>query len=143
MPIVNILRKNEPLLMYRRIEVYLNGKSIGYFPKGKSKEFDLPAGEHKIKAKTRWFGSREVKFTCFNKEKKTMVISTNKFLIRTLAILALFDVFLLIVGRNYQSEHKFISIFKTLAGVMFLIIVVYFFSIGRNNYLIIKEEGAD
>ena len=137
---VNVLRKNEPLLMYRRIEVYLDGKSTGYFPKGKSKEFDLPAGQHKLKAKTRWLGSKEMKFTVFNKESKSFIISTNKFLISYLAIIALIDMYILIAGKNYLPEHEFVSIFKTIAGLMFLIIAIYFLTIGRNNYLTIKEK---
>ena len=140
MQTISILRLYEVNLLYRRIGVYLDGNFIGNFPKGNSKEIELPAGQHRLVAKTRWGGSKELNFTLFNKENKSFIISTNRFLVRTIAILGLFDAFLLISGRNYQSEHKFILTFKTLAGVTFLMMVVYFLTIGRNNYLIIKEK---
>lgn len=63
MSLVSVLRENEPLLTYRRIEIFLNGTSVGYFPKGKSKEFDLPAGQHKIKA------NKDIDFTFSIKRK--------------------------------------------------------------------------
>lgn len=144
MAIINILRKNEPAhLLYRRIEVFLNGKSIGCFPNGKSREFDIPSGQHKLKAKSRWYGSKEMNFTLFNKEKKTFVISRNMFLIRPLAVLGLIDAFLVIFGRNQHPEHKFIIIFKTVGGLLFILMIVYYLTIGRSNYLIIKEKSTE
>ena len=135
MPTISIVRNNEWFLRYRRIEIYLNGKSIGYFPKGRSKQIDLPAGQHQLKAKSRLYGSREFDLTLFNKEKRLFVVSTNKFLIFPVFILIFIDILLDIFQKNFMLEHKWSFISPALAGM----IALYYFTIGRRNCLIIKE----
>ncbi len=143
MSLVSVSRKNEPQLMYRRIEIFLNGKSVGYFPEGKNKEFDLPAGQHKMKAKTRWFGSREMDFTVFNKEKKSIEISTNTLVVKILAVSALIDCFLFILTRgDYSNDNRIIFWIKTVGGCTFALLALYYFTIGRNSYLSIKETKS-
>jgi len=74
-------------------EVFLDGQRIGYLSNGETKEFDFPAGQHKIKAKTWWYGSQDFNFTLFNKENKSFNISTNKSLMILVPILIFIHVF--------------------------------------------------
>jgi hypothetical protein len=143
MPTISILHRNELKLTCWRIELYLNGKSIGYLDRGKCKTLDLPTGEHRLNVKSRWYRSRDLKFTLFNKENKSFLISTNTFLIRPLAILGLIDALLVIFGRNHHPENKFILIFKTVGGLLFILMIIYYLTIGRSNYLIIKEKSTE
>jgi hypothetical protein len=135
MPTISIVRKNEWFLRYRRIEIYLNGQSIGYFPKGRGKQIDLPVGQHQLKAKSRLYGSREFNLTLFNKKKRMFVVSTNKFLIFPVFIFISIEVFLDIFRKNFVLEDKLFFITPVLAGM----IALYYFTIGRKNCLIIKE----
>jgi hypothetical protein len=136
MSTISISRRRERMLRYRRIEIFLDGKSLGYFPKGVLKEIDLAAGEHKLKAKMRWYRSKDFYFTLFNKERKSFVVSTNKVVF--IPIVLLFIIYAL--SEIFTKSHELMLFVMHALAV---IIAAYIFIFSRNNYLIIKEEGAD
>ena len=99
MPTIKISRKKEWAIHSVPFEVFLDGQKIGYLSKGETREFDISAGQHKIKVKTGRYGSKDIEYTTFNKESKSLIVSKNwamtflpHFLIITFVIVRFFHI---------------------------------------------------
>lgn len=135
MPTISISRRKEWILFNRRVEVILDGKSLGYILSGVSRDFDFPSGEHKMRLKMRWYKSKEYNFTLFNKEKKTVVIATNyRLLSLHIIVLTLIEWLGKYYKKNHMPGYKFLI-------VLFLAAWVFTIIFNRGNYIIIKEEN--
>lgn len=135
MPFVTIYRRKEWIFWNRKVEVYIDGESIGRLEQGATKKIELPAGEHKLKLKMRWFQRREHKFNLFNKEEKSLVIQTNYKELLTYAFIMVISEWMInsLTKKRVQS-FKFLMVF-ILVTCVFLI----FFS--RSRFVTIKEEA--
>ena len=133
MAIVSIIRRREWMLSHRRIEIFLDGKNLGHFPKGIKKEIDLPAGEHKLRAKMNWYSSKDLNFTLFRKEKRSFMVSTNKAVFIPVVLFPVIYALTEIFTRNSEMN---LFLIHTI-GVLLTVYMIIFF---RSNYLIIKEE---
>ncbi len=96
---LKITRTSEWHNRMREIGIYLDWQKLGTIANGETKEFDIPAGNHKLKAKIDWCGSRELILSVSDHETKNVTLSGFK--------------------QGYSP--------------------LYYMTIGRNDYLVIKE----
>jgi hypothetical protein len=115
------------------LRIYLDDQIIGKLPLNETREIDLPAGEHKLKAKLGFYGSKDYLFTLFNKERRSFTISKNYVWI------ILFISFLIFIAalQALSAQNKGVSL------VLIIIGLIYFLLIRRNSFLKIKEEGRE
>jgi len=138
MPVIKVFRKKSWTTRYKVVELYLDGQRIGYVSNGEAREFDVAAGQHTLKAKMGWYGSRKFDFTIYNKEAKAITVSPN---IVFVAFIPLFVIGFVLL-KVYLKEKLMIRYGKydIIPGILIMIALV--FSIfGRSSYLILKEEA--
>jgi hypothetical protein len=136
MPKITIHRRGEWSLKfgYMRIyEIFLDGRRIGYLPHGETNEFEVTPGEHKLRIKAGWFGSREHRFNIFGKETKTFTVSSMNNYTAIAAILVV------IVIEFFRFAHWSKKLTHILLGAFFAV-VIGFQIFGRNTYIIIREK---
>jgi hypothetical protein len=117
----------------RDLRIYLDDRIIGILPPNESKEFDLPAGEHKLKAKFNFWGSKDYSFTLFNKDNRSFTISKNY----VWGILFIIFITALAALHALTLQNNGVSIGLIIIGL------IYFLLIRRNSFLKIKEEGRE
>ena len=59
---LTIVRSSEYANRIRKIDILLDDKKIGDISNGESKTFDIPGGQHSLKAKVDWCSSNLVNF---------------------------------------------------------------------------------
>jgi hypothetical protein len=136
MSTVTITRSSEWNNSLRKIAIYIDGLEAGTISNGETKLFKVPPGFHRIHARVGWCGSKELPFTNTEEEKKYFRLSGFKYS----AILAPISITILVLH----------LILKRTAGIDYLIwlvlpfflIMVYYVSFGRNDYLTLKETGS-
>jgi len=136
MPKIIIRRKPTFGLKSQVIEMFMDGKRIGYLPKGETIEQEIAPGDHKLKAKIGFYGSRELDFYAGNKETRTFKVSQN-FLLTAIVLLVftiLFFVSLRILKTVPGSHYNII-----ISQIPTALLLIYFLTFGRNRQLIISE----
>lgn len=135
MPKFKITQKKAWGARFRVLDLYLDGEILGYVPNGETIEFDVPVGQHTLKAKMGFFSNKVLSCTMFNKEIKSLTVSPN--VIHHI----LFPIIMLGLGllpfyskRIFHSEHTDLILFP-----LVLLFSIYSFTIGRYRYLKIKE----
>lgn len=120
----------------RNFYVILDGKDLGQIKPNETREFELPAGNHTLQIKLDWFktGTKEFGLT----DTLKLNIGMNKFY--TL------NIFLLLFGVAVQNT-SFINLEAKTRDILFtcifgaaLIIIIYFFTIGRKYLITLKES---
>ena len=117
----------------RDLRIYLDDRKIGILPPNETREIDLPAGEHKLKAKLGFYGSKDYLFTLFNKERRSFTISKNYVWI----ILFIIFITIIIALKTFTAQNKGLLLGFIVIGL------VYFLLIRRNSFYKIKEEGRE
>jgi hypothetical protein len=132
---IEITRKNEWINRFRNYRIYLDGQKIGTISNNETREFEVPSGQHTLTAKIDWCGSKTHSFSANEVERKEFSFSGFRYasyLIRiTGGIIALH--FILI----NLFEIDFL-IWLIIPAFLFL---GYYFTFGRNDYLIIEESS--
>lgn len=114
-------------------EVFLDGQKIGYLPNGETNEFEVTPGEHKLRLKSGWFGSREHRFNIFGKETKSFTVSSmNNYTAIAAILLVIIIEFLRVAHWQKKLTHIILGIFVAT--------VIGFQIFGRNLYIIVKEK---
>ena len=60
MPLLQITRSNEYTNRLRNIKIFVDGKQAGVIKNNETENFELPAGNHTLKAKIDWAGSNTI-----------------------------------------------------------------------------------
>ena len=133
---ITITRSNEWNNRLRGINIFIDGNKVGSIANGETKSFEVGAGQHTLKAKIDWAGSRELPVSVAEGEKKYFSLSgyrLSKILTTfTLAIVVLH----LILSRIYHIEWLIWLV------VPAFLVLIYYLSFGRNDYLRLREtEG--
>ncbi len=124
-------------LGYRSIyEVFMDGQKTGYLPNGETNEFEVSPGEHKLKIKSGWFGSREYHFNIFGKESKSFTVSSIKNYTTIAAVIFLIVIEFVHLVLKINPQKKTIHI---VVGAL-IAVVVGFQIFGRNSYIFIRES---
>ncbi|MCF2446303.1 hypothetical protein L0657_20260 [Dyadobacter sp. CY345] len=118
----------------KKIHVFCDDLKLGTVLNGESSEFEVATGTIKIKIKSGWYGSQELSFSLTDNQRKS--ISVDIFEHGNLVINSLYAVL---------SIHFISSVFFDIQYLIWFIIpafliVGYFLTFGRNDYLVIKEK---
>ena len=136
MATIKITREKEWFNRSRIFEIHLDGKRIDYISNGETKQFEIAAGQHKLRAKMERWGSRYVDFTIFNNETKSFSIATNRGLLISFFII-LIGGFLLQIF--LQKIHKTEHVYKFIFTIILTPLAIYSLTLGRYTYLKVKE----
>ncbi len=120
----------------RQIGIYIDGQKIGTIANGEIKTFEVPDGTHFLKAKIDWCGSRDLDFCISGEEKKYFKLSGYK-LGKFIIIYALIVIILNYIGNKLWKTDNLFLLF-----IPALLIMVYYLTIGRNDYLQLKQTDS-
>jgi len=131
-----IKRSSEWNNRMRDIGIYLDNKKIGEIGNGEFKEFDVPEGTHKLKAKIDWCKSETLDFKSSDNEIKKIELSGFKIPkwlmpISLITMLAYFTIPLLF---NIKAP-----IFMLLLILPSFAYLFYYLTFSKNKYLRLKE----
>ena len=118
----------------RSINLYLDGEKIGAIGNGKTREFTLEPGEHRLEARIDWCGSQPLQINATGSgELKVEVagFTYSKWLIPV--------TFLLIVLYPVAIRLNLNPVWLLVLIIPFLIYIFYFLSFGRNHYLRLRK----
>lgn len=133
MPKLIVKRANEYMNRARKIALYIDGNKAGVIGNNKTEEFEIPEGTHTLKAKIDWLGSRDFQFSVAAGETKYVKLSGIPYANPILLIWAI--LFIL----NLMMSYSFGKNYGLYLAIPVFIILLYYFTIGRNDYLTIKE----
>jgi len=118
----------------KKIGVFDNGQELGVMYNGETSEFDIPSGSHKISVKSGWYGSKELAFTIDENETKSLSVDIFKYgnlIINSLSLVLIVH----FIAVTFFSI-RYLIWFNAPA----FLIMGYFLTLGRNDYLVIKEK---
>jgi hypothetical protein len=137
---IRIRRTNEWINKTRQIGVYLDNQKIGTISSGETKEFVIPPGQHKVRAKIDWCGSKDLTCQIHETEIKTLTISGFKY--ADYSIIGFFMPFGIysFLKIYLNTDSKLLAITSLCISVALFVGVTYYLTIGRNSYLRIIEN---
>lgn len=117
----------------RSAAIYLDGEKIGVVANGEVKDFPVPEGLHRLSAKINWGSSREISFIINADEKKYFTLSGYKY---SNIIVPLTFIILVchIIANRFFGIH-----WIGLLVIPSFLVMLYYITIGRKDYLILKE----
>jgi hypothetical protein len=118
MATLKLMRPEEKVNRLAEMVVYLNGQPLGVLLNNEIKEFAIPAGQHKLKAKIDTQGSKVYRFSIVDAETKIFILSTD-------------------TEANKLAPFGSGAIFIDIIVNAFLLL--YSITIGHNRYLTINE----
>ena len=133
MATIKIQRTSEYINLLRDYRLFIDGQKIGTIANGKTKEFEVTPGQHSIVAKIDWCSSPELTFDFSDTDTKTVLIGSfkngNWIMPVTIAIIVL----CLALTYAFDSDYILLPIIPT------FLILAYYLTIGRKNYLTMTE----
>jgi len=133
MPKLKITLKEERNKRTKQIYVLCDGEEIGTVFNSETKEFDIHAGQHKVKAKTGWYASQEYNLSISEGETKALNVAVFKY--GNMIISSFFVIIILHFIANTFFGIKYIA----LLNIPGILIMLYYLTFGRNDYLVIEE----
>ena len=134
-----ISRKKEFSNRAAGYKVYLDKQEISTIASGETKEIDIPDGTHNLYVKINWYGSQKLPVTVCNGETKIVSISGNKFPRIIMLVMSLMTLLIILFRESLKTNYSFLRI-PVLVITSFLILAwLYYLTIGRNEYIGIKE----
>lgn len=135
MPKLEITLKEKYNKRTKQIYVFCDGQEIGTVYNSETEEFDINAGQHKVKAKTGWYGSQEYNLSVDEGETKALKVAVFKY--GNMIISSFFIILILHFIANTFLGIKYIA----LLNIPGIFIMLYYLTLGRNNYLVIEEAN--
>lgn len=121
--------------------VLIDGKEVGTIANGGSGEYPIEPGVHKLQCKIDWGSSPELELTLAEGETRFVQVGSGMKYYRALTILMI-PVLLsgpVIKYLNLSVPENFTYLQLTIL-VPFLLYFIYYLSIGRGRYLLLKED---
>lgn len=118
----------------KKIDIFTNGQEIGSVNNGETREFEIPAGTYKVQAKTGWCGSKAYDLSIGDTETKAINVALFKYGNFVIPI------FLLILVVHFVALGLFNVKFIVLFTIPFALILTYYRTFGKDDYLTIKEK---
>lgn len=130
---INITRTSTYINRQRDYQLYLDGKKIGTIANGQTKQFETTAGQHSLVAKIDWCSSETVSFTLNESETQDLIVDGFKH-----------ASWMMPVAIGSIALHFVLNLFFDFYYTIFLVIpafliLLYYLTIGRKNYLQLKE----
>lgn len=135
MATLKIIRRFEFINLNRKFRIYIDGKSLGKISSGETKEFNIPEGEHSLNAKIDWCGSEDFPISIKINETKTVIISGFKYGSVLIFLFVLLFVFYFLFSESMKLNFIFF------VQLPIFLVIVYFLTIKRNKYLVIRESN--
>ena len=132
-----IVRSNEHINRFWGIDLYLNGEKLGDICNDETMEFEIPEGNHSLVAKIDWCGSPELNFEVGKNDIQTFNVSGfkhNKMVLPAAATL---------VVLHYMLTHFFDTQLSVFFVLPLLLLLIFYVSIGRNQYLTLEPQVAE
>ena len=127
-----INRTSEYLNRLRNYDVYIDGKKVDTISNGETKEFNISAGQHSILIKIDWCSSQTLLVDINDNETKSFKVggfkNGNWLIPAALVILSS------ISSRLFDFNYLFYLI------IPFFLSMVYYMTLGRKQYLTLKEN---
>jgi hypothetical protein len=124
--------------MRRDISIYLNGEKIGVIGNEKIKEFEIEPGEHQLRTKIDWCGSKTITFKITDTDTQKIELSVFK-----PGNLGKWFIFLslIILGLRYALEqlHNINPLFPLTLIILLGAYLLYPLTFGRKNYLKLRK----
>ena len=131
-----ISRKLEWNNKLRQIGIYMDGQKIGTIGNGEIKTFDVPDGNHSIKAKIDWCGSRESAFSISGEEKKYFKLSGFKYSNIIMPMALVIVILSLLLRKLFHIDYAAWLILPV------FLMLLYYLTFGRNDYLTLKQTES-
>ncbi|MBT8314426.1 MAG: hypothetical protein KJP26_08185 [Maribacter sp.] len=132
-----VKRNPEWINKARNIGIYVDGKKVGTIMEGERKSYDLESGTFNINGKIDWCRSPIITVNIKDNETKEIVIKGFKYANIIMPIgmgsMVLFFLFNLLL----KLDLKFLLV----GGGLGFLYILYFITLGRNNYLSIQESS--
>ena len=132
---IGITRKNEWFNRFRNYGIYVDGHKIGTISNNETREFEVPSGQHTLAAKIDWCGSKTHSFSINEIERKEFSFSGFKYASYLIRITGG------IIALHFILKHLFEIDFLIWLITPAFLFLGYYFTIGRNDYLIIEESS--
>lgn len=130
---IKIQRTSEFNNRIREYKIYIDGQLIGKIGNGETKYFETTTGLHTLNVKTDWCSSPDITFNINNIETKNFKVGEVK-IVSSIMPVTLGVIFLHIaLSRLVDFNYTILILIPT------FLLLVYFLTIGRNNYLTINE----
>jgi hypothetical protein len=134
MPKLVIKRANEFMNVTRKMGIYFDGKKLGTIANNATQTYEIAAGSHTLNAKIDWCGSRDYQFSINEGETKYVKLSGIPYANPILLIwAALFVINIMVV---FSTGRNFLLYFS----IPFAALLIYYFTVGRNDYIKIREH---
>lgn len=136
---VRIKRTNTWMNRARRVDVCIDGEKIGTLSNNETKDFTIAPGQHQLKAKINWCGSKDYSFDMRENKVEAFKIDSFKnskhLLIVGCNALAIF----LLLKFALQINNDILNGFGFGIALGGVLVLVYYLTLGRNAYLEIKR----
>jgi len=118
----------------KKIDVICDGLVLGSVFNGETSEFEISQGQHKLKVKSGWYGSKELTFSLRDHEVKAVNVAVFKY--ADLIISSLF----VVIALHFIASTFFDIKFLVWLNIPAFLIMGYYLTFGRNDYLVITER---
>ena len=119
----------------RDFKIYVDKTKIGRIENGKTVEFELEAGIHKLNSKIDWCSSKTLEFEIKENETKIFELSSFKYSKLIAPILLVISLFYIVGKIEFSTDLNFLSIL----GIITFCYPFYFLTFGKNRYLRLTE----
>jgi len=134
MATLRIVRNSEPNNRFSKYKIIADGNKIGEIANGATEQFDLPEGTHTIRATINWCSSQDIQVVLREDKAQTLYLSRFKMgRYLTYIVWGILALHLLA-----SSVFKFPYLIYLMILPFFL--MLYYFTIGRKNYLQISDQ---
>jgi hypothetical protein len=138
MPKLIIHRKKDwlPVGYTNTFEVLLDGNRIGYLSGGETAEFDVLPGTHSLRVKFGEMGSKNFDFNIFNQETRQFSVSS----FRNITSIIFIMVIIMVLAGNRIFKYHINNNLPFYLAAFFILLYIYFRTIGKNRYIFLKED---
>ena len=133
---IRIVRSNQYLNKRNNFKIMLNGQYIGSLASAEIQEYEVELGKNNLNVKVDWsvYRSNEIDFQVEENETKTFNVCINK----NINYLTFCNFFVLLTHYALVSLYDFYY-FLWLAIPVVVLMYVYYFTLGRDKYLVLSE----
>ena len=135
MPRIIITRNSEWANKWKDFDVFLNHDYLATIKDRETLTFDLPAGNYDLNAKMDWCGSQRFQFELSENEERYFEVTG--FIFSKYLLPLAFSCFIIFWVLYFLFDYQSLPLAFILMA--FLGYILYFMSIGRNQFLQIKE----
>ena len=113
--------------------ITINDKEIGKISNGQTREVELPPGDYVLRAKIDWCGG-SFPFSVSENETKSVMLSSFGYSWNFMPIAVAVIVVVFVLQFFFKLDYA------GYLGLPVFFIMVYYFTLGRNSYLAIKDQ---